>query len=92
MLKQLLQLIKQASVEAVAQTKPMELIFGRVIQEETVDKPLLIQIEQKKPMTKAFFIANKYLNNLKLNDRLVLLMVQRGQMYYILEVLENGAD
>ena len=51
----ILQAVKKAAVDAVNAQKPMELCFGTVIQEEDIpeNKPLLIKVEQKKPMTKA---------------------------------------
>ncbi len=90
----ILSLIKKAAVEAVRQTKPMELVFGSVAQEEDIenDIPLIIQVEQKKPLTRAFFVENRLLDGLELGDKLVLLQVQGGQKYYILEVLDNDTD
>ena len=90
----ILSLIKKAAVEAVRQTKPMELVFAKVTQEEDLenDIPLIIQAEQKKPLTRGFFVENRLLDGLELGDKLVLLQVQGGQKYYILEVLDNDAD
>ena len=90
----ILSLIKKAAVEAVRQTKPMELVFGSVTQEEDIenDIPLIIQVEQKKPLTRAFFVENRLLDGLELGDKLVLLQVQGGQKFYILEVLDNDTD
>ena len=55
----------------------------------------MIQTEQKRPVTRAFFIENSRLDNLEKGDRLVLLQMQGGQRFYILEVMkgdgENGA-
>lgn len=90
----ILQAVKKAAVDAVNAQKPMELCFGTVVQEEDIpeNKPLLIKVEQKKPMTKAFFIDGKNLKGLKENQKLILLRVQGGQEYYILEVIENDSD
>ena len=90
----ILSLIKKAAVEAVRQTKPMELVFATVTQEEDLenDIPLIIQAEQKKPLTRGFFVKNRLLDGLELGDKLVLLQVQGGQKFYILEVLDNDTD
>lgn len=93
-MNKLITLIKQAALEAVMQTKPAELIFAKVVQEEDIPNniPLLIQVEQKQPMTRSFFVENKYLNILKKDNRLVLLQIQGGQKFYIVEVLEDDTD
>jgi hypothetical protein len=72
----------------------MELVFAKVTQEEDLenDIPLIIQAEQKKPLTRGFFVENRLLDGLELGDKLVLLQVQGGQKYYILEVLDNDTD
>ena len=90
-MKEILDIIKKAAVEAVEQACPLELIFAKVIQEEDIphNKPLLIQTEQKKPLTRPFFIQTPALDGLEEGNRLVLLQMQGGQRFYILEVLEG---
>lgn len=96
-MKGILDIIKRAAVDAVRQTYPLELLFAKVVQEEDIphNKELLIQTEQKRPVTRAFFIENSRIDNLEKGDRLVLLQMQGGQRFYILEVMkgdgENGA-
>ena len=89
-----LMLIKQAALEAVRQSYPLEMIFARVVQEEDIpqDKELLIQTEQKKPLKRAFFIENGKLDGLEKDDRLVLLQMQGGQRFYILQVLPKKGE
>ncbi len=85
----ILEIIKAAAVNAVRESKPLELVFGLVVQEEDREKdiPLLIQTEQKKPLTRAFFIENGRLDGLREKERLVLLQIQGGQKFYILDIL-----
>ncbi|MBR6400125.1 MAG: hypothetical protein IKS17_02725 [Firmicutes bacterium] len=89
-----IEIIKRAALDAVKQSYPLELIFAKVIQEEDIpnNKELLIQVEQKKPLKRAFFIENGKLDGLEEGDRLVILQVQGGQRFYILEVLENDSN
>ena len=88
-MNKLLELIRRTALEVIRQSYPVELIFGVVTQEEDIPEeiPLIITIGQKKPLTKNFFVKNRYLNGLKKGEKLVLLQVQGGQEYYILEVL-----
>jgi hypothetical protein len=89
-----IEIIKRTALDAVKQSYPLELIFAKVIQEEDIpnNKELLIQVEQKKPLKRAFFIENGKLDGLEEGDRLVILQVQGGQRFYILEVLENDSN
>ena len=91
----ILSLIKRAAVEAVRQSYPLEMMFAKVGRDESEKGGLLIQTEQKKPVTRAFFIENEKLDGLEKGDRLVLLQMQGGQRFYILEVMKgeskNGA-
>ena len=89
-----IEIIKRTALDAVKQSYPLELIFAKVIQEEDIpnNKELLIQVEQKKTLKRAFFIENGKLDGLEEGDRLVILQVQGGQRFYILEVLENDSN
>lgn len=96
-MNRILRLIKQAALDAVRQSYPLELIFAKVVQQEDIpnNKELLIQTEQKKPLKRAFFIENGLLDGLRKNDRLVVLQMQGGQRFYILQVFsgeEEGND
>ena len=90
----ILRLIKQAAVDAVRQSYPLELIFAKVIQKEDrlQNKELLIQTEQKKPLRRSFFIENGLLDGLEKDDRLVVLQMQGGQRFYILQVLPGEGE
>ena len=85
-----IEIIKRAALDAVKQSYPLELIFAK--EDIPNNKELLIQVEQKKPLKRAFFIENGKLDGLEEGDRLVILQVQGGQRFYILEVLENDSN
>lgn len=86
-----LTLIKQAALDAVKQTKPIEIVYGNVIQEEDeeADTELIVRIQQKQELTKDFFIESSKLSGLEVGDKLILLQAQGGQMFYILEVIRG---
>ncbi|GEM_PF-790784 len=93
-MNRLLKIIKQAAVDAVRQSYPLELIFAKVVQEEKKEenKELLIQTEQKKPLKRAFFIENGLLDGLEEGNRLVVLQMQGGQRFYILQILPGEGE
>ena len=76
------------------QSYPLELIFAKVVQEEKKEenKELLIQTEQKKPLKRAFFIENGLLDGLEEGNRLVVLQMQGGQRFYILQILPGEGE
>lgn len=109
----MVEIIKQAALEANEATKPMAIVFGTVISE----KPLQIDIELKQPLDEDFLIltnavmnynvsmsvshqtessdghthnylgtkAFKVLNGLKKGEKVILLRVQGGQKYIVLD-------
>lgn len=98
----ILKVIKQAAVNAVEATKPVNICFGKVISVS----PLKIQIEQKLILSKlqlsltrnvtdyktSILIDNELKiitikNALKLNETVLMLRVQSGQKYIVLDRL-----
>lgn len=78
----LVSLIKQASIEAVNATNPVKLVFGTVWDTEN----LLINIEQKLNLTKEHLILTNTLHNtFTVGDKVLLLQMQGGQKYVILD-------
>lgn len=59
LLASLLQIIKQAAIEAVEASEPSTFLFGTVIGE----KPLQVQIEQKTILTEPFLILTNNVRN-----------------------------
>lgn len=106
-------MMKQAAIEANEAAKPLSIVFGTVISE----KPLQIDIELKQPLDEDFLILTnavmdhdvsmsvshhteneaghahgytgiktfKVLNGLKKGERVILLRMQGGQDYIVLD-------
>lgn len=81
----LLQLIKQAAIEAVEQSSPMSLTYGTV---ESIS-PLKINLEQKISLTNEFIVNTEIFDEaiFSIGDRLVFLRVNGGQKYIYLDKL-----
>lgn len=78
----LVSLIKQASIEAVNTTSPVKLVFGTVLDADN----LLINIEQKLTLTKEHLILTNTSNNtLATGDKVILVQMQGGQKYVVLD-------
>ena len=77
----LLELIKQAALDAIEQSKPVKLVFGTVIGKN----PLMVRVEQKLTLEKSFFIINETAQNCSVGDRVIMLRMQGGQSYLILD-------
>lgn len=96
----LVEIIKQAALEAFKESKPMEIIYGTVEKES----PLEIRIDQKRLFTETFLILSNAVkdfktniningvtqectiyNSLKKNEKVILLRFQGGQKYLILD-------
>lgn len=78
------ELIKQSAVNAVNATYPVQVMFGRVI--GTV--PLRVYISQKMPDVGGGLLsvaASAVKNGLAQGDRVILLRVQGGQKFIILD-------
>lgn len=80
-MKQFIEVMKQAAVNAVEAGKPMGLLFGTV----TTKSPLKIQLMTGgAPLTKEFFLALDPVPAFQSGDILVLLREQGGQRFLIL--------
>ncbi len=61
--KNIVQLVKQAAVEAVEAGKPVNLLFGTVIS----DKPLKIQVDQQSIYTEAMLVLTRNVTDYELD-------------------------
>ena len=77
----LLNVMKQAGVNANESQKPVKVCFGKVISES----PLKIQIEQKITLTKVQLVLTKTVETLQKSDEVILLRVQGGQKYIVMD-------
>ncbi|HBF4337410.1 UNVERIFIED_CONTAM: hypothetical protein C3P01_19235 [Clostridioides difficile] len=84
MSQDLLQIIKKAAMDAVETSNPMRVVFGTI---ESVS-PLKVKIEQKLSIDAFFLIQTdtfKRYTDKKIGDKLVLIRMQGGQQYLILD-------
>nr|UWI48812.1 DUF2577 domain-containing protein [Clostridioides difficile] len=84
MSQDLLQIIKKAAMDAVETSNPMKVVFGTI---ENVN-PLKVKIEQKLSIDDFFLIQTetfKRYTDKKIGDKLVLIRMQGGQQYLILD-------
>lgn len=89
----LVELVKQAALEAVAAAHPVQAVFGKV----TDTEPLAVRIHQKLRLTAEFLALSETVRtklaakSLRPGDTLLLLQQQGGQRFLALDVLP-GAD
>ncbi|HFL2584538.1 TPA: DUF2577 domain-containing protein, partial [Clostridioides difficile] len=84
MSQDLLQIIKKAAMDAVETSNPMRVVFGTI---ESIS-PLRVKIEQKLSIGEIFLIQTdtfKRYTDKKIGDKLVLIRMQGGQQYLILD-------
>ena len=84
MSQDLLQIIKKAAMDAVETSTPMRVVFGTI---ESIS-PLRVKIEQKLSIGEIFLIQTdtfKRYTDKKIGDKLVLIRMQGGQQYLILD-------
>ncbi|RAK21148.1 uncharacterized protein DUF2577 [Anoxybacillus vitaminiphilus] len=79
----LVDLIKTVAVKSVEATNPVNVLFGTVVSES----PLEIQIHQKLRLTEDFLVITERVDqaNVRRGDRVVLLRVQGGQQFIVLD-------
>lgn len=77
----LLNLMKEAGVEAVENTAPCIVLFGKVIQL----KPLKIRVEQRLILGEKQLIKTNNSKAIKKGESVVLLRMQGGQKFIILD-------
>lgn len=78
----MIELIKKAAVEAVAASKPVAIVFGKVISAA----PLKIQVDQRLTLDGDFLVLTQTVSGtLAPGDRVLMLMAQGGQSYVVLD-------
>ncbi len=94
----MLDIIRKASLGAVSNTNPMAVVYGTVIRTE----PLEVNIDQRFTLPASVLVipetisklstetANGTQTGLQLNDRVLMLRVQGGQSYVVLDRLVNS--
>lgn len=80
-----IKLIKQAALDAVAASKPTEMIYGKI---ESVE-PISVRINQQLILTADFLVLGKHAKTkaFVVGDIVILLREQGGQNYFILDIL-----
>lgn len=86
-MNELVSMIKQIAQSVFEQSKPVEVCYGLVVQEEDKNTELKIRLQQKQVLSKNYFVNQQKLNEVETGQKVILLRVQGGQQYYILEVL-----
>lgn len=82
-------LMQLAALNAVEQSKPVEITFGTV----TKKNPLSIRLGQKLVLSEDFFVFTNTAHSFEEGEKLVLLRFQGGQKYLILDkVMDYAAD
>lgn len=79
----LLKMMKQAAMEAVAAANPVAVYTGTV----SVVSPLKIKLGQKIMLTEKQLVKCKEIGTIEKEDRVVLLREQGGQKYIVLGVI-----
>lgn len=79
----LVNLIKQASMGAFENSNPVAIMFGTI----TKTEPLEVNVEQRFTLTRDFLIFTEIFNQrvLQRGDKVILLRVQGGQQYVVLD-------
>lgn len=78
----LMQILKQAAIEAVEASKPCAFVFGTV----KSTTPLAINIDQKLTLTSSFLsVTQSAKDNLAAGDRVAMARVQGGQQYLVID-------
>lgn len=86
----LLEAVKRAAIDAVKSTNPVEVIYGTVTEaSEHRGGELKVRLQQKQEIGRRFFIESRLLDGRRVGDRLLILKIQGGQKFYVLEVLGN---
>ncbi|MDI2928448.1 DUF2577 domain-containing protein [Clostridioides difficile] len=84
MSQDLLQIIKKAAMDAVETSNPIRIVFGII---ESIS-PLKVKIEQKLSIGEIFLIQTdtfKRYTDKKIGDKVVLIRMQGGQQYLVLD-------
>ncbi len=84
---ELLKLIKTIVAETVRSSKPAKLTRGKV---ESVN-PVIISLSEKLSLPEEFLLFGRNVRkeSLEIGDKLLLLRQQGGQLYYVIDVLEE---
>ncbi len=78
------ELVKQAALEAVEASKPVRISFGKVIS----TSPLKVQADQKSIYTEKMLILTERLSGrLRTGDKLLLLRMQGGKKFVAIDRL-----
>ena len=78
----LIETIKQAALSVIEESKPVSIDYGTV--EST--SPLKIKLDQKRILTDTFLVLTRTARlGLELNSKVILLRVQGGQKYIVLD-------
>lgn len=81
----LIPLLKKVALEAVEASKPTVVLFGLV----NGINPLSIYLEQKRTITKNFLVVTEKSCNLAVGDEVVMIRMQGGQKYIIIDKVVN---
>jgi hypothetical protein len=81
----LVQLVKRAALDAVKSQRPVEVLFGTVVSVS----PLRISLDQKLHLGGSQLLSPKSLPDLHVGERVLLLQVQGGQKFVVLDSLEG---
>jgi len=81
LLPKMIEIIKKAATDAVDAASPVAVLFGTV----TSVSPLVISVEQKINLRGEHLILTANAQNLNMGDTALLLRVQGGQRYVVLE-------
>ena len=79
----ILKIIKQAGVGAVEASNPVAVLFATVTQ----TNPLTVNVDQRFDLPEDFLVRTERMASLQVGDGVVLLRVQGGQEYVILDKL-----
>lgn len=76
------QLIKKAAVEAVAASKPVDIVYGKVLSVT----PITIQVDQKLTLDDDFIVMTQTVSGILIpGDRVAMLRAQGGQSYLVID-------